>query len=192
MKNTFEEYARKLTTVIQHQAWGEVDDLANSLLQAWQDKRQLFLCGNGGSAANAIHLANDFLYGIGDKAAVPGMRVEALPANPAVLTCLANDTDYSKIFAIQLLAKAQKGDLLLVLSGSGNSPNVVQALEEGNRIGMKTFAIVAFSGGACAEIAQRVIHLEIEDMQIAEDLQLVIGHMCMKWLVLQSEDTYVS
>ena len=81
---------------------------------------------------------------------------------------------------------------MLVLSGSGNSPNVVQALEEGNRIGMKTFAIVAFSGGACAEVAQQVIHLEVDDMQIAEDLQLVIGHMCMKWLVLQSEDTHVS
>ena len=116
MKNTFEAYAQKLTTVIRRQAWGEIDNLANSLLQTWRDKKHLFLCGNGGSAANAIHLANDFLYGIGERTAIPGMKVEALPANPAVLTCLANDTDYSKIFAIQLVAKgAERGSVVSIV-----------------------------------------------------------------------------
>jgi len=78
--------------------------------------------------------------------------------------------------------KANKGDVLLVLSGSGNSSNVIQALEVGNQIGMQTFAILGFSGGKCKEVAQHSIHFPIDDMQISEDLQLMVGHMCMQWL----------
>ena len=72
--------------------------------------------------------------------------------------------------------------MLIVLSGSGNSQNVVKALEVGNDIGMRTFAILGYSGGKCKKLAQYPIHFEIEDMQIAEDLQLIVGHMCMQWL----------
>ena len=110
------------------------------------------------------------------------MRVEALSANPAVLTCLANDIGYEQIYAEQLRVKANPSDVLIVFSGSGNSPNVVAALEMGNSMGMKTFAVLGYSGGKCKEIAQHSIHFDIDDMQIAEDLQLVVGHMCMQWL----------
>ena len=72
--------------------------------------------------------------------------------------------------------------MLIVLSGSGNSQNVVKALEVGNDIGMKTFAILGYSGGKCKTLAKYRIHFEIENMQIAEDLQLIVGHMCMQWL----------
>ena len=72
--------------------------------------------------------------------------------------------------------------VLIILSGSGNSQNVVSALEVGNDIGMKTFAILGYSGGKCKKLAKHPIHFEIEDMQIAEDLQLIVGHMCMQWL----------
>jgi D-sedoheptulose 7-phosphate isomerase len=109
-----------------------------------------------------------------------GLRVEALPANPAVLTCLANDVGYEEIFSYQLQEKADPGDILLVLSGSGNSRNVTRALEVGNQIDMKTFAILGYSGGSCKELAHHPIHFEIDDMQIAEDLQLMVGHMCMQ------------
>jgi len=71
---------------------------------------------------------------------------------------------------------------LIVLSGSGNSANVVKALETANALGMKTFAILAYSGGSCRELAQVPIYFEIDDMQIAEDTQLVVGHLCMQWL----------
>ena len=108
--------------------------------------------------------------------------MEALSANSAVLTCLANDIDYSEIFSEQLRVKADAEDLLIVLSGSGNSRNVVQALETGNTIGMKTFAILGFSGGECLNLAKVPIHFMVNDMQIAEDLQLIVGHMCMQWL----------
>ena len=78
--------------------------------------------------------------------------------------------------------KADAGDTLLVFSGSGNSPNVVKAIEVANELGMKTFAILGFSGGKCKELAQVPIHFAIDDMQISEDMQVIIGHMCMQWL----------
>ena len=78
--------------------------------------------------------------------------------------------------------KGRKGDILIALSGSGNSPNIVEALKTANQTGVKTFAVIAFDGGQCKDIAETVIHFEINDMQIAEDTQLVVGHLCMQWL----------
>ena len=162
-----------------------VESLAEELRQAWIDGRNVYICGNGGSAANAIHIANDLHYGIGacgPGAKLPGLRIEALPANSGVITCLANDTGYENIFAHQLKVKGRKGDILIALSGSGNSPNIIKALETANKIGLKTFGIVAFTGGRCKELAKNPIHFEVNDMQIAEDTQLVVGHLCMQWL----------
>jgi D-sedoheptulose 7-phosphate isomerase len=186
MKNSFfehfNEYAGKLNEAFKgFQNLETVALLAKSLRIALNEQQQLFLCGNGGSAGNAIHLANDFNYGVDLENGI-GLRVDALPANAAVITCLANDEGYDNIFSQQLKVKANKGDILLVLSGSGNSPNVIRALEVGNKIGMQTFAILGFSGGVCKEVAQHSIHFPIDDMQISEDLQLMVGHMCMQWL----------
>ena len=181
MQQHIKSYTEKLTQALCLDAMQQVPLLGMALREAWQARQCIYLCGNGGSAGNAIHLANDFLYGVGIKNGI-GMRVEALSANPAVLTCLANDIGYERIYAEQLRVKANPGDVLIVFSGSGNSPNVVSALEMGNSIGIKTFAVLGYSGGKCKEIAQHPIHFDIDDMQIAEDLQLVVGHMCMQWL----------
>ena len=162
-----------------------IETLARALLQAWMDGRHVYICGNGGSAANAIHMANDFHYGVGTCGpgpSQPGLRVEALPANAGIITCLANDTGYANIYSHQLQVMGRPGDLLIVLSGSGNSANVVQALQVANALGLKTFAILAYSGGRCRELAEVPIHFAIDDMQIAEDTQLVVGHLCMQWL----------
>lgn len=184
MESEFSKYANRLTSLLMNRQWDDVERFANSLLKIWQKKSHLFICGNGGSAANAIHLANDFLYGIGS-GVVPGMNVEALTANSSVLTCLANDIDYESIFSAQIKVKGDPLDLLLVLSGSGNSPNVIAALEVAKELGMETWAILGFSGGKCANLADNVIHLRVEDMQLAEDFQLIVGHMCMQWLKTQ-------
>ena len=101
---------------------------------------------------------------------------------------MANDLGYDQIYAEQLKVKAQPGDVLIALSGSGNSLNIIKALEAGNAIGMKTFAILGYSGGRCKDIAQYPIHFEIDDMQIAEDLQLIVGHICMQWLCQKGKD----
>lgn len=159
----------------------EIDLLANSMLSCWKNQNTIFLCGNGGSAGNAIHLANDFNYGISKKDGM-GMKVDALPANSSVITCLANDIGYENIFSQQLKVKAKKDDILLVLSGSGNSLNILNALETGNELEMKTFAILGYDGGKAKKLAQYSIHFEIDDMQISEDLQLIVGHIIMQWM----------
>lgn len=185
MQQQIKLYTEKLSLALNSDAMQQVPILGMALREAWQAKQCIYLCGNGGSAGNAIHLANDFLYGVGAENGI-GMRIEALSANPAVLTCLANDIGYEQIYAEQLRVKASSGDILIVFSGSGNSPNIIKALEMGNSMGMKTFAVLGYSGGKCKEIAQNPIHFEIDDMQIAEDLQLVVGHMCMQWLCATS------
>ena len=162
-----------------------IEYLAHELRKAWIEERNVYICGNGGSAANAIHIANDLHYGIGacgPGEKLPGIRIEALSANSGVITCLANDTGYENIYSHQVEVKCNKNDILIVLSGSGNSTNIVKALEFANKIGVKTFAILAFQGGKCKDIAKTTIHFEVDDMQIAEDTQLVVGHLCMQWL----------
>ncbi|MGK7873296.1 MAG: SIS domain-containing protein [Xenococcaceae cyanobacterium] len=181
MESHVRSYARKLQQALELDAMNLIPKLALALLSAWKTKKTVYLCGNGGSAGNAIHLANDLIYGAGMKVG-GGIPVEALSANPAVLSCLANDLGYDEIYAQQLRVKASPGDILIALSGSGNSPNIVQALNVGNEIGMKTFAILGYSGGLCKELAQVPLHFPVDDMQIAEDLQLIVGHICMQWL----------
>ena len=92
------------------------------------------------------------------------------------------------IFSHQLEVKANAGDLLIALSGSGNSPNIVNALTTASHLKMSSYAIVAFDGGRCKELADQTIHFEIHDMQIAEDTQLIIGHLCMQWLKTHKPD----
>jgi D-sedoheptulose 7-phosphate isomerase len=175
-------YRRDLTQALAMDAMDSVPILAETLRRCWSDGGTVYLCGNGGSAANAIHLANDLLYGAGVGHG-GGLKVEALSANPAVLTCLANDLGYDAVYAEQLQVKGVAGDVLIVLSGSGDSPNVVRALEVATDKGMTTFAILGFAGGACKALARHAIHFAVDDMQIAEDLQLIVGHICMQWLV---------
>lgn len=174
-------YSLKLQEVLVSSDWSGVNLLAQDMLVCWQEKRQVFFCGNGGSAGNAVHLANDFLYGIAKKTG-GGLKVQALSANSAVMTCLANDVGYESIFSEQLAVQAQAGDLLIALSGSGNSPNIVRVIEQAKEMKVKSYAILGYTGGKCKELADIPIHFPINDMQIAEDLQLIVGHMMMQWL----------
>jgi len=178
-------YLNELNSCFNDAIIDQIEILAKDLLAAWVEGRNVYICGNGGSAANAMHLANDFHYGIGACGSgpkIPGLRVEALPANAGLITCLANDTGYENIYSHQIEVKGEPGDLLIVLSGSGNSRNVVKALETSKRMGLRSYAILAFSGGQCLDLCDVPIHFPIEDMQIAEDTQLIVGHLCMQWL----------
>lgn len=180
-KNLINDYSLRLQEVLANSDWSGVNLLAQDMLRCWQERRQVFFCGNGGSAGNAIHLANDFLYGVAKKTG-GGLRVHALSANSAVMTCLANDVGYEFIFSEQLAVQAQAGDLLIALSGSGNSPNIVRAIEQAKAMEVKSYAILGFTGGMCKDLADVPIHFPVNDMQIAEDMQLIVGHMMMQWL----------
>lgn len=177
----FTGYASRLQATLASAEWSGVAQLAADIHACWLQKRQVFICGNGGSAGNAIHLANDFLYGVAKRPG-GGLRVNALSANPAVITCLANDIGYERIYSEQLSVMANPNDVLIVLSGSGNSPNIVNALEQAKAMNVKSYAILGFSGGRSKKLADVPIHFSVDDMQISEDLQLVVGHMLMQWL----------
>jgi D-sedoheptulose 7-phosphate isomerase len=182
-KDLIFDYSSRLQEVLTSMDGSNINLLAHDMLRCWQKNHQVFICGNGGSAGNAVHLANDFLYGIAKKTGA-GLRAQALSANSAVMTCLANDVGYDSIFSEQLAVHAQAGDLLIGLSGSGNSPNIVRAIEQAKAMNVRSYAILGFSGGKCKELVDVPIHFPVNDMQIAEDMQLIVGHMMMQWLYL--------
>lgn len=177
----FAGYADRLNTVMAAADWSGVAALARDMENAWRQGGQVFLCGNGGSAGNAIHLANDFVYGIAKRTG-GGIKALALSANPAVMTCLANDVGYDHIYGEQLALQGREGDILIVLSGSGNSPNILNVLERARAMCIRSYAILGFSGGRSKDLADVAIHFPVDDMQIAEDMQLIVGHMLMQWL----------
>lgn len=177
----FAGYADRLNAVLATSDWTGVAALARDMQRAWAGGHQVFLCGNGGSAGNAIHLANDFVYGIAKRTG-GGIKALALSANPAVMTCLANDVGYDHIYGEQLAVQGREGDILIVLSGSGNSPNILNVLERARAMRIRSYAILGYSGGRGKDLADVAIHFPVNDMQIAEDMQLIVGHMLMQWL----------
>lgn len=133
-----------------------------------------YLCGNGGSAANAQHMANDLV--------LCGIRAFPLCADMATFSALANDFGYESVFAYQVGVFGDPGDVLIALSGSGNSANIVAALSRGNARGMQTWAILGMSGGAAKHVASRILWIPNSTMQEAEEEQLKIGHELMRIL----------
>lgn len=179
-------YLKRIESAFSSELISKIEVFSNDLVDIWKNDNNIFICGNGGSAANAIHIANDLHYGIGVNTNIKnnrGIKIEALTSNSAVLTCLANDTGYENIFSHQLKVKARKEDLLIVLSGSGNSENIINALKEANKIGMKSYAILGFDGGICKSLASNPLHFSVYDMLICEDIQMIILNICFEWIV---------
>jgi len=181
MQKIIENYKLNLNKCLNCKSIELIYSLAENMKEAWVTGKVVYFCGNGGSAGNATHLANDFLFGAGKKNGV-GLRVESLSANSSILTCLGNDIGYENIYSEQLRVKANKGDILIALSGSGNSPNIVNALKMGNNLDMITYAILGYDGGESKNIAKHPIHFDINDMQVSEDMQMIVGHICMQFL----------
>jgi D-sedoheptulose 7-phosphate isomerase len=178
--NNIKHYLDNLKKNLTFSRFKKAEILSEKLFNLWKNQKRLFLCGNGGSAGNAIHIANDFIYGVGMSNGVV-LDVEALTSNSAVITCLANDTGYQNIFSKQIFAKGKKNDLLIVLSGSGNSRNIIEAIKVAKMKSMDVFGIVGFDGGKVKKILKNdCLHFPIRDMQISEDLQIITLHICMQ------------
>ncbi|WP_334048209.1 SIS domain-containing protein [Alteromonas gracilis] len=173
-------YTKRLTEVLNYLEPEKIERFIDILISMKEQNGTLYICGNGGSAANAIHLANDFTFGISP--AGDAIKVEALPANSSVVTCLGNDIGYENIFSHQLKVKAHRNDVLLILSGSGNSKNIINAINQAQMLGITTVGILGYQGGSAKSLVDLSFHFEIDDMQIAEDTQVIIGHILMKGL----------
>ena len=180
MNNIIARYQKNLSRIVNDdKIHDDVAKLFKFLKVARDKKKNIFICGNGGSAGNSNHIANDFIYGASRKNKKK-FKIESLSSNSSVITCLANDEGYEHVYSKQIESKATEGDFLIVLSGSGNSKNVINAIKTAKKMKIKTFCIVGFDGGKCKKISKEFIHTKINDMQISEDMQLIIFHMCMQ------------
>lgn len=134
----FERLSGRLATIPVDQ----LARLATEIAKVRNDSHTVWICGNGGSAATASHMQVDLSFGV-----KPGVRARALTDNPASLTATGNDVSFDEVFSRQLALEAQKGDLLLVISASGNSANLLRAVESAKAKGVKTAAFLGFDGG---------------------------------------------
>ena len=148
---------------------------------AFEEGRQIITCGNGGSAYAASHFITDWNKMI-NLATNRKFRGISLCDNLGMVTAFANDLSYDEVFAGQLKAIMAPGDLVVAISGSGNSPNVVKAVEYANANGATTLAVVGYDGGRLRQIARQTVWVPSFDMQLCEDAHLMFGHMVMKAL----------
>lgn len=155
-----------------------VNEVMNVLERARLSGKQIFICGNGGSAATASHFCCDFNKGVSEKR-TRKYHFVCLSDNIPTMTAIANDVGYGEVFRFPLRGRIERGDVLIGVSGSGNSENVVNAMEYAKEQNAETIAVVGYSGGRLKRIADYSIHVEINDMQIAEDIHMILDHMMM-------------
>ena len=165
-----------------------VERWADFVFEVWTRRSTLYLIGNGGSAAAASHLSVDL--GKGTVAADNlrdeshrRLRVVSLTDNVPWITAVANDLDYEQVFVQQLMSAAMGGDALIAFSGSGNSPNVLAAVDWANRHGLQTFGVTGFDGGRLKELQQDGVHVDLDDMAMVESVHVSLFH----WVV---DDVY--
>ena len=154
---------------------------SDALFCAWQDQKQVFIIGNGGSGTTASHLAEDLAKGTIPDASLNDeefqrLRVQSLTDNVGWIMAVGNDLAYDQIFVQQLMNLAQPGDLLIAISGSGNSPNILNAVNWANRHGVKTFGLTGYSGGQLQGMQQDGVHVDLHDMGMVESIHLGIHH----------------
>jgi D-sedoheptulose 7-phosphate isomerase len=176
MKNSeFRTYFSRVSETLNRLDIQAVEDFVELLLHAHKNEKTIYIFGNGGSAATASHVTGDFLKGISyglDKR----FRVICLSDNIPGLTAISNDLGYDEIFVEQLKAFLRKDDLVIGISGSGNSANIVKAMEYAGRNGARTIAMCGYKGGRIRELADLVIHVPVNDMEITEDIHILIFH----------------
>ena len=171
-----EQYKSELLKAIEAIDLSRVEQAIEWFREARAAGRQIFVCGNGGSAATASHFVTDLLKGASYNRPAR-FRILALTDSLPTLSAYANDVGYECVFVEQLKNFAQPGDLVMGLSGSGNSPNVLRAVEYGNAMGCRTLALTGRDGGALGPLAQLHIAVPVQHMGRIEDAHMVICHM---------------
>jgi D-sedoheptulose 7-phosphate isomerase len=162
----------------------EVSALAEAVYSCYQRDTTVFICGNGGSGSNASHLCEDLGKGSLRREDFENdrkkrLRVLSLTDNTPYILAWGNDEGFDRVFVEQLKNLGRRGDLLIAISGSGNSPNVLRAVDWANRNGISTFGCTGFSGGKLRTLAQQNLHVALDDMGIVESIHLTAFH----WVV---------
>ena len=158
-----------------------VDDIRNVLdlfMEAYKSEGTIYVFGNGGSASTASHMANDFNKGISEYVEKK-FRLICLNDNIATLMAIANDIGYDEVFRFQLKNKLKPNDLVVGISGSGNSKNVLNAIEYAKERHVKTLGICGYDGGKLKQTADAIFHVAVPNMQIVEDVHMILNHLLM-------------
>jgi D-sedoheptulose 7-phosphate isomerase len=177
----YTEYLHDLLRGLDH---GAIEGAVDLFLEARRNHKKIFFAGNGGSAATASHFAQD-LGEVGRKVNRRGFKTLSLTDNVSAISAIGNDYGYGEIFAVQMVDLFCKGDLLVAISASGNSPNVVNAVNFAREAGGKTIGLVGFDGGRLGELCDLVIHVNTAAGEYGpvEDIHLILDHMITSYLI---------
>jgi D-sedoheptulose 7-phosphate isomerase len=175
------DYLRTLRGVLDELSVEAVDRVIGVFEDAYRNERTVFLCGNGGSAALAAHWACDLAKGT-VTAGAPRLRAMSVGDNLAMLTAYANDLNYAQVFAEPLRTYGRTGDVAVLISASGNSPNILEAAQAAREIGMVTVGLIGFGGGKLAAMVDHQITVKCREYGPVEDLQLILDHIISLYL----------
>lgn len=173
-----QEYIEIEKRTLENLPIADINNVMNVLENARLNHKRIFICGNGGSASTASHFECDFNKGISYDQDIK-YDFECLSDNVPMMMAIANDIGYDEIFLVPLKNKLNAGDIVIGISGSGNSTNVLKAIEYANEADAETIALTGYDGGKLKKLAKHNIHININNMQITEDIHLILDHMMM-------------
>ena len=178
IKQRFAEHITLAQQVAESRSLEQVAASAEIIRQALQNGKKVLFCGNGGSAATASHFQNDFNKGVSEYIDVP-FRFHCLNDNVATMLAIANDIGYEEVFRFQLRGNLEPNDVLVAISGSGNSKNVLNAVEYTKSQGCKVIGITGYTGGKLKELCDISLHAPVMSMQVTEDIHMIFDHLMM-------------
>ena len=186
-KSFSQAYFERLQDAVARIPFDQVNAVGELLYRAYLNDKQVFVMGNGGSAATASHFASDLSKNV----VVPGrkrFRVICLNDNLPVITALANDLGYDMIFVEQLHNLIRSGDVVIVVTGSGNSPNVIEAIKYARSCSATTVGFLGFDGGKSKPMLDAYIHIECNDYGLVEDIHYALGHCFQEYFVRRIQE----
>ena len=178
---TTSAYLDRLVTVLQALDQRQIDTGVRVIAEAWNAGQQIITLGNGGSSLTALHFINDWNKSIFMSSGRP-FRGRSLVDNMGLIMSYGNDISFEDVFIEQLRNVLQPGDLVIAISGSGNSENVIRAVDYANANGAVTLGLCGYRGGRLKEKARHVVWAEVDDMQLSEDVHAIFGHIVMQRL----------
>ena len=179
------DYISEINTYLEHEIntlkaldVNEINAALNLLLETFENGNTVFVFGNGGSSATASHFQNDFNKGVSEHTEKK-FNFQCLNDNVATVMAVANDIGFDEVFRFQLIGHMRPGDVVLAISGSGNSKNVLNAVEYAKSQGAKVIGLTGFGGGKLKELSDVSMHVPVNSMQITEDIHMVFDHLMM-------------
>jgi Phosphoheptose isomerase len=179
------KYLENEITAIRSLNLDEINEAANAIMEARERGGVVYTFGNGGSAATASHYVCDFAKGASEKLEGKKFHFQCLSDNTPILTAIANDIGYESVFLFQLQKILRPEDLIIAVSGSGNSRNVIEAVKYAKSIGTPIIGITGYSGGELKKMSDYSMHVQLDDMQISEDIHMIFNHMLLRVICTQ-------